>query len=71
MTQKENIKQHLLKGKPITQLQALDLYGCMRLAPVIHKLRNEDMSIKTVDVPHNGSSYAKYYIQYPQQSIEF
>lgn len=39
------IKQWLLSGHKITQLEALDLFGCMRLASRIHDLRNRGMEI--------------------------
>jgi len=73
-TQKDKIKEHLLKGKTLTPLQALNLYGSMRLAAVVHKLKNEGdgMDIKTTIMTHPNNpkkQFAKYYIQYPQQSL--
>ena len=41
-TQKSKIKQHLESGQPITPIDALERYGCFRLAAIIHTLRHED-----------------------------
>jgi hypothetical protein len=38
-SQQEKVENHLLKGKTLTPLQALRLYGSMRLGAIIFKLR--------------------------------
>ena len=61
-TQKERILNHLERGKSLTQLQALDKFGCMRLASVVNKLKNEGYDIETTMV-HNkktDKNYASY-----------
>lgn len=40
-SQKELIRRHLIRRRTITPQQALDLYGCMRLAARIAELRRE------------------------------
>lgn len=40
-TQNRMILQHLESGKPITPLEALNLYGCFRLSARIFELREE------------------------------
>ncbi len=59
-TQKEQITIHLMGGRTVTPLEALNLYGCFRLAAVIHTLRNEGMNIKTHDMTINDKTFAKY-----------
>jgi len=44
-SQKKQIRNHLLSGKHITQLDALKLYGCLRLSAVIYDLRAEGWPI--------------------------
>lgn len=46
ITQKENVLAWLLAGETITQLEALDLFGVMRLAACIHKLKKDGHDIK-------------------------
>lgn len=45
MTQNEMILAHLQKGKPITPLQALREYGCLRLGARIFELRRNGYNI--------------------------
>lgn len=49
-TQKEAILYYLQKGKAITPMSALQLFGCFRLSSIIHKLRKEGYNIATKDV---------------------
>ena len=58
------IKTYLLCGNKITQEEARKLFGCWRLAAVIHKLRKQDYYIKTIKEPnkHNKGYHAKYHI---------
>ena len=58
-TQHEAVMFHLLQGKSLTALQALKYFGCMRLAAVIHVLRNEGVPIVT-EMVNNGTSRRKY-----------
>ena len=39
------IKEYLEDGNTLTQLQALNLFGCFRLASRIHDLRNRGLNI--------------------------
>lgn len=59
-TQRENILRHLEERGRITPLDALNLYGCFRLAPRIHELRAEGHDIETAMVSRDDSSYAEY-----------
>lgn len=55
------IGKHLLTGRTITALQALELFGCMRLGARIYDLRREGWDIiKTSLHLPNGKTVAKY-----------
>ena len=56
------IQKDLMSGKSITPLQALNKYGCFRLAALIHKLRQEGMVIETEYVTKNSKTFAKYFL---------
>ena len=62
-SQKENVKRYLLGGNHITPLEALNMFGCFRLAAVIFSLRDEGMDIVTEKIKTNSGKYiAEYYI---------
>lgn len=44
-SQNDKIRAWLLDGRSITSLQALTMFGCMRLASRINDLRNRGMDI--------------------------
>lgn len=60
MTQTQKIKAALEAGVAITPIDALNLYGCFRLAARIDELRKEGMDIETVTQTRNGKRYAAY-----------
>ena len=62
MTQNQQIKSYLEKGKSITPIQALNKFGCFRLAARISDLRNEGLNIATKIVTKDGKTFAKYYL---------
>ena len=41
-TQRSKVKKHLESGLPITPMDALERYGCFRLAAIIHDLKHDD-----------------------------
>lgn len=59
-TQKEQIKKHLLSRKSITPIQALNKFGCLRLAAVIYKLKDEGFKILTEMQYKGKKQFAKY-----------
>lgn len=61
-TQKQQIQAYLQKGKTITPLQALNKFGCFRLAARIADLRNEGLNIATKNVTKDGKTFASYSI---------
>ncbi len=60
MTQTEQIRKHLESGKSINPLQALDNYGCFRLASRVNDLRKAGLKIKTEMVTRNDKTFAEY-----------
>ena len=62
-SQKENILAHLLEGFQITPLDALEQYGCFRLAAVIHLLRQDGHPIKTKKITRKGKTFASYRLE--------
>lgn len=59
-TQNEQILTYLSKGKGITPIQALNKFGCFRLAARISNLREQGYKIKTETLTQNGKSFASY-----------
>lgn len=61
MSQCSDILNHLKTVGPLTALDALDLYGCFRLASRINDLRQAGNDIETTDVTlPNGKTIAQY-----------
>ena len=57
------IKGWLLNGHSLTTLEALNMFGCFRLAARIENLRTAGMDIKTEIVTINDKRVARYYLQ--------
>jgi hypothetical protein len=61
MSQNKQIADYLNKGKKLTTLDALNKFGCFRLASRINDLRNEGMNIKTKIIKlENKKQIAQY-----------
>jgi hypothetical protein len=61
MSQNKQIADYLNKGKKLTTLDALNKFGCFRLASRINDLRNEGMSIVTKTIKlENKKQIAQY-----------
>ena len=62
VTQKSKVRAHLQSGQSITPIDALERYGCFRLAAIIHTLKNDyGMNIKTELIKNKyGTKYGKY-----------
>ena len=62
-TQCNRILAHLKKGLTITSLEALQMFGCMRLASRISDLRKrgENIVVEKVKLA-NGKSVAQYHL---------
>ena len=64
VSQKTRVREHLESGKSITPIEALNLYGCFRLAAIIHTLkRYERMNIKTEIRKSDGKRWAIYSLE--------
>lgn len=65
VTQQEQVLFHLKNIGSITPIEALDAYGCFRLAPIIQRLRRQGLRIKTekVPTPSGRATYAKYILE--------
>ena len=62
-TQNTKILAHLFAIGPITPLEALDKYGCLRLSGRIHDLRKMGVPITTKNITRNGKTFAEYRLQ--------
>ena len=62
-SQRQRILMYLLQKKTkITPIDALNEFGCFRLASVIHRLR-EKYEIKDEWVMQNGKRFKRYYME--------
>ena len=60
MSQTHQILRHLKKGRTITALEALEKFGCLRLAARINDLKNDGHSISTAMVARGDKRVARY-----------
>ena len=61
MTQTQNILDWLKQGKPITAIEALDNFGCFRLAARIADIRATGIDVKTATIQtRSGKSIPQY-----------
>lgn len=61
-SQTNNILDHLMKGRGISQQLAIKLFRCYRLSARIHELTSEGWPIKMELVEHAGSRFGLYTI---------
>lgn len=59
--QNYKIRQWLLAGFTLTSLEALDMFGCMRLAARICELKDRGMKIKAEKVMTTSGKYVTQY----------
>lgn len=62
-TQSKLILEHMERYDDITPLEALEMYGCLRLSARIWELRKKGYIIETDAVRRNGKCYAKYILK--------
>ena len=60
-SQKKSILDWLSEGNTITALQALDMFGCLRLASRINDLKNEGFPIAKEMIEVNGKEDIDFY----------
>ena len=62
-SQNEQIAQHLKQGKTLTSLEALRLFGCLRLSGRIYDLRNKGLLIDSRTITTlTGKRVSEYFI---------
>tara|TARA_Y100000310_G_scaffold329677_1_gene399964 strand:- start:350 stop:568 length:219 start_codon:yes stop_codon:yes gene_type:complete len=66
-TQQDNVEKWLLRGKSITSLEALQLWGAFRLSAIIFNLRKEGHNIKTKMIKQGRKTFAEYSIDLDQR----
>jgi len=68
--QNSQILSYMKEGNSITTLQALELFGCFRLASRINDIKNQGHRVEKemVKTPNTGKKVAKYYMP---EHIEF
>jgi hypothetical protein len=69
MKQADAILRHLQTVGPITPLEALELYGCFRLAARISDIREAGFAVVTDIVEANGKHYARYRLPQKAEQI--
>jgi hypothetical protein len=60
MTQREQILHHLQRHGDLTPLDALQNYGCARLAARVHELRQDGYDIRDVGEQQGRKRWARY-----------
>ena len=59
-SQQEQIKECLLEGNSITAMEALDLFGCFRLASRISDLKKQGLNIESRKVQKGEKWVSEY-----------
>jgi hypothetical protein len=62
-SQNETILEYLKQGHSLTPLEALNLFGCFRLATRIFELKKDGVDIKTTIIHTGDKHYASYKLQ--------
>lgn len=62
-SQSQQILAYLKKGKSLTAIEALDKFGCFRLAARINDLKHQGHNIKSIMVSKDGKRFAKYIME--------
>ena len=61
-TQVQNILEYLKLGKALTPIEALNMFGCLRLAPRIFDLKQDGHNIGTDMITKDKKTFASYYL---------
>lgn len=70
-SQADAIALYLESGHELTPLEALSLFGTMRLAARIRELRSRGLPIETLDREQGGKHFAAYRLRRPVQQTLF
>lgn len=60
MSQTKLILEHLRKGNSLTPIEALNLFGCFRIAARVLELKKQGHNIKTETIKKGKKSFASY-----------
>jgi hypothetical protein len=63
MSQEQSILAHLERGNTITPLEALNMFGCFRLAARVRDLKDRGHAIACEKVEANGKRFARYRLE--------
>lgn len=69
-SQNTAILNHMLAGNSISPLEALNLFGCLRLGGRRYDLVKEGWNVKTDIVKENGKRFARYSIDPTHPRLE-
>lgn len=64
-SQTDQIRSALTSGVELTPIDALEKFGCFRLAARVKDLRAEGLDIQTVTEMRNGRKFARYRVAQP------
>ena len=70
-SQADHIALFLESGHELTAIDALEMFGCGRLAARIKDLRKRGLPIETLDRKSNGKRFAAYRLRRPVQRSLF
>lgn len=62
MSQNDQILEHLKLGKSLTSLEALNAFGCLRLASRVNELIKQGYNIVSDRVQDGKKHYSRYYL---------
>lgn len=65
MSQNDRILAHMLTGAELTPLEALDRFGCLRLAARVYELRREGIDIAERTVREGRKHWSAYRLGIP------
>ena len=71
LNQKLKVLNYLNKHGSITPMEALNSFGCMRLASRINELRCEGHAIETRMLSKGGKRWAQYYFSNEYPTVSF
>jgi len=70
MSQRDDILTHLRSGRSLTQLEALELFGCLRLGARIWELKDKGYNIESENIEvGNGKHVARYTLRAAQEAL--
>ena len=69
MTQTQAIYEYLKQGNSLTPLDALSLFGCMRLEARIWELKQQGIDIQMDMIKHNDKHFARYFMTKKEKQL--